>query len=151
MKTYLALIVSFFIVAIGFGQTYIGNQKHIDKILKNIEDFSKHVVSADYDKIVASYTDDGKIFPNTREIMSGPGQLRSYWILPKGVSTIRHKITPVEIKIIGKEAYDYGYYEGATKRADGSEVSWQGKYVIVWRRVGKDWKIYLDIWNSINE
>ena len=60
-----------------------------------------------------------------------------------------HKITPKEIKVVGNEAYDYGYYEGTTLRANGSESNWKGKYVIIWKKVAGEWKIYLDIWNRI--
>jgi len=55
----------------------------------------------------------------------------------------------MEITIIKKTAYDYGYYEGETIMKDGSSSKWKGKYMIIWKKVGKDWKIYLDIWNSI--
>ena len=34
------------------------------------------------------------------------------------------KVTPEEIKIIGNEAYDYGYYEGRSIGGDGKESSW---------------------------
>lgn len=64
---------------------------------------------------------------------------------------IAHKISPQEIKIIGNEAYDYGYYEGTTRFSDGKEKSGKGKYVIVWKKVENEWKIYLDIWNRIAE
>ncbi|MTB51134.1 DUF4440 domain-containing protein [Lewinella sp. W8] len=131
-------------------QTYLGKQKDIDQILENIGKFSASVVAGDYDKIAAAYTEDGKIFPNRRDIIGGRAAVRQYWVLPEGVRTITHKITPVEIKVRGREAYDYGYYEGTTRRANGEEVSWRGKYVIIWRKVGKEWKIYLDIWNSID-
>jgi ketosteroid isomerase-like protein len=126
------------------------SRKDIDQILENITKFSEYVVAADYDNIAASYTKDGKIFPNRLNIISGRADVRKYWVLPEGVRTIAHKITPVEIKVKGKEAYDYGYYEGTTRRANGEEVSWRGKYVIIWRKVGKEWKIYLDIWNSVD-
>ena len=133
----------------GISQTYIGNKKHINQILANTAKFSGYIVNADYQKISESYTVDGKIFPNRREIIAGRENIKEYWKLPEGVSTIAHKVTPTEIKIKGKEAYDYGHYEGTTRRANGEEISWKGKYVIIWRKVGKDWKMYLDIWNSI--
>ena len=69
--------------------------------------------------------------------------------MPEGVKTSNHKITPIEITVVGDTAYDYGYYEGTTLKATAEKSSWKGKYVIVWKRVGTEWKMYLDIWNSI--
>ena len=149
MRTLLIAMVICSFSQIVVGQKYIGKDKDIQQILKNIQKFSEHVMASDYEMISQSYTEDGKIFPNNREIIEGRTDVKGYWVLPEGMSISYHKITPVEIKIKGKEAYDYGYYEGTTKRENGEETSWKGKYVIVWKKVGKDWKMYLDIWNSI--
>lgn len=130
-------------------QTYIGKQKDIQQILENTIRFSEAVMSSDYEAIANSYTDDAKIFPNRTKILSGRDSILAYWTLPEGTQTTFHKITQSEIKINGNEAYDYGYYEGKTKHTDGEMSSWKGKYVIVWRKKGKKWKMYLDIWNSV--
>lgn len=129
-------------------QQFSGPQKHIDQILSNTKSFSKAVMSGDLATIVASYTEDGKIFPGGRSIMSGEESLRQYWTRPEGWTTTHHKITPLEITILGKTAYDYGVYEGRSRSPKGEESSWQGKYVVIWKRVGKDWKMHLDIWND---
>lgn len=150
MKT-LSLISLFFFSFAIHAQNFQGNQEDIDLILSNIKDFSSAVMNSEYQSIGHAYTDDAKIFPNNREIIKGREAIIGYWTLPKGVQTKYHKITPEEIKIIGTEAYDYGYYEGITIRADGTESSWKGKYVIVWKKINQDWKMYLDIWNGIKD
>ena len=86
--------------------------------------------------------------PNPRT-QSPKQQFIKYWTRPAGIKTSYHKIIPSEIKVVNNEAYDYGYYEGKTKRANGSESFWKGKYVIVWKRVNQEWKIYLDIWSAL--
>lgn len=147
---YLASIPFFLLfVNIGFSQNYQGKQKHIDRILENITQFSSYLMAGDYESIGAAYTEDAKIFPNNTEIIAGRAEVTNYWKPSGDAITTYHKITPSEIKIIGKEAYDYGYYEGTTRLASGEEVSWRGKYLIVWKRVDGDWKIYLDIWNRV--
>lgn len=148
MKTIITLVL-LFVVQFGAGQTYSGNQKDIDQILENIKDFSSYVNSSNYAMIGSSYTKDAKIFPQKGDIIVGVKDILKYWHLPEGVKTNNHKITPVEITVVGDTAYDHGYYEGTTLKANGEESSWKGKYVIVWKRVGTEWKIYLDIWNSI--
>ncbi len=129
-------------------QTLNGNKEDIQIILINTEDFSKYVMASDYEKISKSYTEGAKIFPNNTEILEGE-DIKKYWTLPEGISTSYHKITQTEITIVEDTAYDYGYYEGKTKHKDGRISSWKGKYVIVWKKVSGDWKMYLDIWNGV--
>jgi ketosteroid isomerase-like protein len=150
MKTF--ALISFLILSSTIAaQNYSGTQEDIEKILSHIEDFSSSVMKSEYESIAMAYTEDAKIFPNNREIIQGRDAIRTYWTLPEEVRITYHKITPAEIKILGEEAYDYGYYEGTTQRADGSESSWKGKYVIVWKKIDQEWKMYLDIWNRISE
>ena len=123
-------------------------------ILKNIQAFSQALMTQDYDAVVNAYTDDAKIFPGGTKILAGKEAIRKYWTPPAGSQRkmTYHKITPEEITIIGKEAYDYGYYEGKSSNGEGQESSFKGKYVITWKEVERDvWKMYLDIWNSVRE
>ena len=132
------------------------NEIKKDKALikKNITLFSQALMNQDYDFVVNAYTEDAKIFPNNTKILAGHDAIRKYWTPPVGNNrrTTYHKIIPEEIKIIGSEAYDYGYYEGKSIGNDGNESSWKGKYVITWKEVKPDvWKMYLDIWNAVRD
>ena len=124
-------------------------QSDKDQLLAQAKKFSAHLVAGRKAEVVAMYTSDAKIFPNNREILKGQ-ELSEYWnpSNPSSWKTTQHKITPIELKVWGDEAYDYGYYEGSS--TNGQDTSnWKGKYVIIWRKVEGEWKIYLDIWNSI--
>lgn len=148
-QTFFIGVLSFVFAFNLSAQTYIGKQKDIDKILKKVAAFSKYVVAGDAEAIAASYTADGKIFPNKKDILEGTAALQEYWKPREGWKTTYHKVTPQEIRIVKKTAYDYGYYEGESQSPDGTKSQWKGKYVIVWKKVKKDWKIYLDIWNGM--
>lgn len=132
------------------GQILEGNEKDINTILDNISNFSQYYISADYEGLADSYAIDGKILPPGADIIEGKEAIKKRWMLPDGVRILHHKITPTEIKVIGDYAYDVGYYEGKTLRKDQSEVSWKGKYLIVWIKEEGDWKIYADAWNRVN-
>ncbi|MGB1308339.1 MAG: YybH family protein [Oceanihabitans sp.] len=123
----------------------------LEIISKNTEAFSQAYMDGRIDDLVNMYTNNGKIFPNNRNIISGHKDLKSYWNLPEGVKVLHHKVTPSEVVIENNFAYDYGYYQGKTFTKDKKEVSWKGKYIIIWKKVDKDWKIYLDIWNKVAE
>ncbi|MBQ0736489.1 YybH family protein [Aquimarina celericrescens] len=149
MRTLVIMILMLLTSYFGSAQTYIGDKEEINKILKNLESFSNYVMNSEYDLIGNSYTKDAKIFPNNTKIIEGKTAIVEYWTLPEGVRTVHHKIMPDEIQIVEDTAYDYGYYEGATLKANGKKTTWKGKYVIVWKKQADTWKIYLDIWNSV--
>lgn len=124
-------------------------QNEEPRIREKIREFSKLLMEGSRAELLNLYTKDGKIFPTDREILEG-NDLANYWN-PEKTSTWRtsyHKITPVEIKILGNDAYDYGYYEETSTNGEES-TNWKGKYVIIWRKEDGIWKIYLDIWNRI--
>jgi len=148
-KKVLISLSLFLIYAPVFAQTYSGNKEDINKILANIEEFSTHYMNENYDKLAAAYTLDGKILPPGTNIIEGREAIKKRWTLPEDVDIPHHEINPIEIKIVGNHAYDVGYYEGKSKRPDGSISDFKGKYVIVWKKTDGDWKIYLDIWNGI--
>ena len=145
------IVLGFFGMHQAFGQNYIGDAKEIQHILKNVKKFSEYVMAGDHENIGNAYTEDAKIFPNGKPIIEGKEEIINYWKTPEGYSTPYHKITPQEIKIMGDEAYDYGLYEGRSQNPNGEESSWKGKYVIVWKKINGDWKVYLDIWNGIRD
>ncbi len=121
------------------------------KIMEGIRNFSKAYVAGDYDAIADAYTTDGKIFPNNAPIIEGREAIKKRWIIPEGSKTLHHEINPEEINFLGNYAYDYGRYNGKTLTKEGVEVSWKGKYVVVWKKVDEQWKMYLDIWNRIRD
>jgi len=149
MKSSLVLLAFLSFTFSASSQTYTGDESEIETILALIEGFSKAVMAGDDAAIAAAYTDDAKIFPNNLDIIAGREKIQGYWVKAEGYTTTHHQVTPSEIKIIGDEAYDYGYYEGATLGPDGKTSTWKGKYVIVWKKIDGEWKIYLDIWNNI--
>ncbi|WP_238988337.1 YybH family protein [Aureibaculum marinum] len=133
-----------------YGQEYSGRGKDITSILKNTAAFSQAYIDNDFSKLTSFYSEDGKIFPDKSDIIQGYEAIEKKWTLPKHIKVISHKVTPKEINVMGGYAYDYGYYEGATKNTKEDTTSrFKGKYVIVWKKENNDWKIYLDIWNSI--
>ena len=145
----LVVILSLLICSTSFSQQFFGKQKDIDQILKQSSAFSAAYMAGDYDVMVAIYTTDGKIMPNGTPIIEGHENIKARWILPAGDQVTQHKSTPVEIRITGNIAYDFGYYEGETVKSSGERQTWKGKYVIIWRKENNTWRMYVDIWNRV--
>ncbi len=118
------------------------------EIMKKATAFSEAYLRKDANAIANFYTSDAKIFPNNTDIITGTAAIEARWTLPEHTTPIAHTFTAKEITIIDNYAYDYGYYEGSN-RSKGEENSFKGKYVVIWKKVDGDWKIYLDIWNSL--
>ncbi|WP_350099289.1 nuclear transport factor 2 family protein [Fulvivirga sp.] len=135
----------------GRAQTFVGDKQEIESILKNIKKFSSSYMNADYEAIARAYTPDAKILPPGADIIVGYAAIKKRWTLPEGIKILLHKVNPTEITIVNNIAYDLGYYNGKTQRKDGSVVEWKGKYLIVWKKVEGEWKIYADAWNDIND
>ena len=127
----------------------VSGQSEEQKILDQAKKFSEYLMTDEKEKVVAMYTADAKIFPGDRDILEG-NDLEDYWNpeTPSSWQISFHKITHLEVKVWGDEAYDYGYYEGISTNGEQT-ANWKGKYVIIWRKEGGEWKIYLDIWNRI--
>lgn len=119
------------------------------QIRTQIAAFSQHLMNSDWEALAASYTDDAKLMPPGQEIVYGREAIQKSW--EKGGKVFYHKITPSEIMITGSDtAYDWGYYEGRSPDKEGKEISWKGKYIILWKKTASgDWKIYADIWNRV--
>lgn len=150
LKWIFSLVILFGMNVTAHTQKFTGKDKDIQQILQNIKTFSEHYMNSDHEAIAKCYTEDGIIFPSRIDFVQGQEAIAEWWTIPEEVTIKFHKITPKEITIVKKTAYDYGYYEGETLKPDGTSISWKGKYVIVWKKIGKEWKMYLDIWNRID-
>jgi len=144
------LLLLFLSIAL-YAQEYSGKGEDINTILNNIDSFSKACVGENHDELTALYSIDGKIFPAGEDISSGHEAIKKRWTLPKGMKLVSHKVTPKEIRIIEEYAYDYGYYKMTIVNKKGRETISKGNYIIIWKKVNNDWKIYLDIWNKIKD
>lgn len=120
-----------------------------EKILAVGQQFSKDYMEGNYDNMAKAYTPDGKLFPKNSDIIEGYDAIKQRWVLKNDTKIIYHRMTPKEVVILDNQAYDYGYYEGKTQMSNGDMTEWKGKYVIIWKKVADDWKMYLDIWNKL--
>jgi uncharacterized protein (TIGR02246 family) len=110
--------------------------------------FSAAYVRGDAGAMTELYTSDAVIFPERSAAITGRDAIRRYWTLAPGRRITRHVITPSQITVDGRHAYDHGTFEVAGERDGKTWGPSRGTYVVVWRREGGSWRIHLDIWNS---
>ncbi|HLM80697.1 MAG TPA: nuclear transport factor 2 family protein [Terriglobales bacterium] len=111
-------------------------------------DWARHWNAGELDEVVAAYAPDAVYLPPHHPAVHGRDSIREYLKAPlsHGVSDLAFDVT--YIKQQGPVAWDVGTYRmnvpvnGEMRKED------HGKYLTVWRRVGKKWLIAADAWSS---
>jgi uncharacterized protein (TIGR02246 family) len=107
-----------------------------------VEFFNK----GDFTGIASLYTEDATAFPPGAAMVNGRAAIGAMW---KGMAeqVSDPKITTLDVKPLGSSsAREIGTFSLKTKGPTPQEVT--GKYVVVWEKVGDDWKLAADIWND---
>jgi uncharacterized protein (TIGR02246 family) len=100
----------------------------------------------DFDGVASLYTADATAFPPGSAVVKGRAAIGAMW---KGMAEqmTDPKVTTIEVKRLGPAAArEIGTFSLKTKESPPKEVT--GKYVVVWQKVGRDWKLATDIWNE---
>ena len=100
----------------------------------------------DFAGVASLYTDDAAAFPPGAGIVRGKDAIGAMW---KGLAeqVSDPKVTTLEVKSLGPTAArEIGTVSLKTKGAAPQEII--GKYVVIWEKVGNDWKLAADIWND---
>ncbi|HUH49538.1 MAG TPA: DUF4440 domain-containing protein [Mycoplana sp.] len=118
------------------------------QIMKNDEAWLKAVAAKDPQAIAAFYAEDGTLLAPGMPIAKGRSAVEAAWKGLVGTKDFPLIFAPslVDVAQSGDIAYETGTYElGYT--AD-TPVHNKGKYVVVWKKAGDDWKVMADIFNS---
>ena len=108
--------------------------------------FAQAFDAGDAAAVAALYADDAVILPPGPEMMKGKSAIQKFW---KGAAEQlgNGKLTTVDVKPLGSErAQEIGTFTFRTKGSQPQEIT--GKYVVVWEKVGGEWKLATDIWNT---
>lgn len=118
------------------------------QILKNDEAWLKAVATKDPQAIAAFYAEDGSILAPGMPIAKGRGAVEAAWKGLVGMKdfSLTFSSSLVEVAQSGDVAYEIGTYE--VGYSTDKPVDEKGKYVVVWKKAGDDWKVMADIFNS---
>jgi uncharacterized protein (TIGR02246 family) len=100
----------------------------------------------DFDGVASLYTADATAFPPGSAMVKGRAAIGAMW---KGMAeqVTDPKVTTIDVKRLGpRAAREIGTFSLKTKASPPKEVA--GKYVVIWQKVGRDWKLATDIWNE---
>ena len=122
-----------------FGQ----DKATIDKLN---ESFMAAFQKGDTAAIGQMYAEDAYLLPSGGEMVRGRAAIQAFWTkAAEGIGDF--KLTTVDVKPLGNDAArEIGTFTLKTKGQPPQEVA--GKYVVVWQKVGGDWRLATDIWNT---
>jgi len=96
--------------------------------------------------VAALYTEDAYVLPPGSAMVKGRAAIEAFWRQAAQQMTDA-KLTTVDVLPLGRSAArEIGTVTLKTKSQPPQEVV--GKYVVVWRKIGRDWKLATDIWNT---
>jgi uncharacterized protein (TIGR02246 family) len=100
----------------------------------------------DFAGVASLYTEDATAFPPGSAMVKGRAAIAAMW-KSMAEQVTDPKLTTLDVKPLGAAAArEIGTFSLKTKGPTPKEVS--GKYVVVWEKVGADWKLAADIWND---
>lgn len=132
--------------------TFANGQTSTASARKAIEANAKAFVEAfnkgDAAAVAALYAMDAKLLPPNNAIVEGRANIQTFWsgALSAGVKMV--SLTPGDVTATGVYAFETGKYVSTVPTASGGSTTDEGKYVVVWRREGRNWKMIRDIFNS---
>ena len=115
----------------------------------NVDRWLKLIKAKDAAGIAALYAEDGAVMPPNAAIGKGRPAIQQTWTSMMRTPGFDLNIVPEQILVSssGDMALDRGTY--SLKIApDGTTQTDTGKYVVVWRKIGGEWKAAADIFNS---
>jgi uncharacterized protein (TIGR02246 family) len=96
--------------------------------------------------VAALYTEDAYVLPPGSAMVKGRAGIEAFWRQAAQQMTDA-KLTTVDVLPLGRSAArEIGTVTLKTKSQPPQEIV--GKYVVVWRKVGREWKLATDIWNT---
>ncbi len=109
-----------------------------------IEAFNKGDIAA----VANMYTMNAHLLPPNTDMIEGRANIEKFW---QGASGAGLKITAldmVDLEVHGNTAIEVGRYTSTLPHLRGGTVQDNGKYVVVWKREGRAWKLAVDVFNT---
>jgi uncharacterized protein (TIGR02246 family) len=108
-------------------------------------DFVNAFARGDAAGMGALYTTSGQLLPAHSDVVTGRQAIQAFWQAVMEMGIREATLETVELEAYGDSANEVGRY---TLRGDAGQELDRGKYVVIWKREGGQWKLHRDIWNS---
>jgi uncharacterized protein (TIGR02246 family) len=113
----------------------------ISAVNRQFEDAAR---KGDLDRLAALYTTDAIALPPDGPLVKGRDAIKQMW------STVAQQVGLKDVRLATldfEQAGDTGYEVGeATLTTSGGTAV--AKFVVVWKKIGGQWRLHRDIWNA---
>lgn len=105
--------------------------------------FVTDLLRGDAKALAERYTDDAVVMPPNAKAAIGTTAIEDFWAsaIEAGIEDVELHTTQVE------SAGDLAYEDGTVTITAADGKTTQQRYLVVWKRVGGEWKMHRDIWN----
>ena len=111
--------------------------------------YAKAMLAADAAAIGGLYTADAVEMPPNQPSVKGRSAIQQYYEKQFAAGKIaRFTLTHTETRAVGDTAYDVGTYEQSIVPTGAAGVDDTGKYVVILKRTGGEWRVGYAIYNS---
>jgi len=117
-------------------------------IAKNAGQFATAASHGNVDGMLALYDEHAVLMPPNAPAMNGRDAIRQFWTGFTSLGAIDAKLVTDDIVTSGDLAAEMGHFDLTITPKSGAPIKDSGKYLVVWRNVGGEWKIVRDIFNS---
>jgi uncharacterized protein (TIGR02246 family) len=116
-----------------------------DAIAAANESFMAAFKRGDAAGLAALYTENGQVLAPNIDLLTGKEAIQAFWqaLFDMGIKGIKLKV--VEVENHGDTAIEVSKY--TVHGEEGQELD-KGKYIVIWKQKGGQWKLHRDIYNS---
>jgi uncharacterized protein (TIGR02246 family) len=119
-------------------------------VVEGADAYLKAMLAGDESAVVALYREDAVLMPANRPLLQGRTAIEQYYreLFQGPVKITAFTFTHLESAVSGDTAYDVGTYKQTLAVGPGRKVDDSGKYSVILKRTGGEWKIAYLIYNS---
>lgn len=111
--------------------------------------FEQEFAKGDASALARMYTENATVLPPESDLVTGRDAIQAFWqgAIQSGVKNLRLKTVQVD-ELGTAAAKEIGRFSLDAPAPQDQMMKVEGKYVVVWRKVGAEWKLDADIWNT---
>ena len=95
--------------------------------------------------LAALYTEQGQLLPPNADFMTGREAIQAFWQGAMDMGLTEARIETLEVEAHGDTAIEVSKY---TLHVQGGQQADAGKFIVIWKREGGQWRLHRDIFNS---